>query len=242
MSSAGSTQALINARRETLLNLPTFRRALLRDGGLRCVIPATGFYEWYKVSGGLRRSAEPFLIYRKIGAQVASKGMFMAGLYDIRRTDEGEEASFVIITTGASDEFQWLHDRQPCYLDSQREIDDWLDSSRVPANEAVSQLLETRLGIEWSRMTPDLSKRADNQRKPKAQTDISAFLARAEKPYGDGESKEASNRKERPHRRLPKLAVAQESRPDLKRQGKTGQTSKREKRRVQTNIGSFFRS
>lgn len=152
-----------------------FRRALVRGANARrCVVPATGFYEWHKPLGG--RTGDPFLVRRSNG-KTAIPTMFMAGIYDLRPGEGNEEAAFVIITTPACREFAWLHDRQPCFLDSPKEIDDWLDAARVPSKEAVAQLLRTQHGLSCKRMLSDLSREATNQAKPKAQLEITSFFA-----------------------------------------------------------------
>lgn len=102
--------------------------------------------------------------------------MFMAGIYDVRPTELGEEGSFVIITTSACKDFAWLHNRQPCFLDSQKDIDDWLNAARVPSEEAVGRILQTQSGLSCKRMLPDLSQEAANQARPKAQLNITSFF------------------------------------------------------------------
>ncbi|WP_369293774.1 SOS response-associated peptidase family protein, partial [Klebsiella pneumoniae] len=64
---------LINARADSLAERPAFRGPLARH---RCIIPATGFYEWQK--SGTQKV--PYYICRK------DKGFLaFAGLYDVLR-------------------------------------------------------------------------------------------------------------------------------------------------------------
>lgn len=93
---------LINARSETVDRLPSFRDDFKSR---RCLVPATGFYEWERHAGqrlpyhlGLRSS--PILA--------------MAGLW--QRTPTGEHR-FVIITTTANDRVAPIHDRMPVIVD-----------------------------------------------------------------------------------------------------------------------------
>lgn len=185
MSPAWSTNQqrapLINARRETLLKLPTFRNALRRkDGSQRCAVPATGFYEWHKEPGFGKPTLTPYLVQMgKIPQPVdeerenAEDVKYMAGIYEHERDIEGKgECSFVIITTEASKEFQWLHDRQPVFLSSQKEVDSWLGNGVTP-DDAVSHL-RTESGLSWIRMTKDLSEAAKG--KAKIQRGLDSFF------------------------------------------------------------------
>jgi putative SOS response-associated peptidase YedK len=60
---------LINARAETLESRPTFAEAFARQ---RCVIPASGFYEWT----GPSYARQPFWIHRRDGDLVLFGGLY----------------------------------------------------------------------------------------------------------------------------------------------------------------------
>ena len=142
---------LINARAETVTQKPSFRSAFARR---RCLIPADGYYEWRTLphpDGGKPRK-QPYFIHRADGS-----GMAFAGLYELRRDadlpDDHPKAwlwTATIITTRATDEVGWVHDRMPMVISPDR-WDDWLDPAPGDAERllkvmapAASDALETR--------------------------------------------------------------------------------------------------
>jgi putative SOS response-associated peptidase YedK len=88
---------LINARAETLAQKPSFRDAYRKR---RCLIPASGFYEWKAESG--RR--QPYYVLPR-GAALFG----FAGLWERR----GELETCAIITTEANAALRPVHDRMP---------------------------------------------------------------------------------------------------------------------------------
>jgi len=113
---------LINARCETLPDMPSFRGPLKR---MRCLVIADGFYEWVKPTG--TKAKTPMRIV--LGSR---KPFAMAGLYDIWKSPEGQELrSFTIITTEAAGALKAIHDRMPVILDTGAE-DPWLDPKSDP--------------------------------------------------------------------------------------------------------------
>lgn len=113
--------ALINARSETAAEKPSFRAAFKRR---RCLIPATGFFEWQK--RGDRK--QPYLIARQDGRPFA-----MAGLWEFWQGGDGSElTSCTILTTTANAVVQPLHERMPVLIDPQ-DFADWLDPA-TPAD------------------------------------------------------------------------------------------------------------
>jgi putative SOS response-associated peptidase YedK len=95
----------INARAEDIAGKPMFRH-LLEDR--RCLVPATGFYEWKKE--GTRKI--PFYFHRKDDA-----GFAFAGLYDTCPAPSGEILkTYTIITTEANELMAPVHDRMPAIL------------------------------------------------------------------------------------------------------------------------------
>ncbi len=105
---------MINARLETLAQKPSFRKPFARQ---RCVIPASGFYEWKKTGAG----KEPYFIRLRSG-----KPMAFAGLYDRWRSADGAVlVTSTIITTAANDAILPVHERMPLML-RRENIDGWL--------------------------------------------------------------------------------------------------------------------
>jgi len=142
---------LINARAETVAVKPSFRNAFARR---RCLIPADGYYEWRTIenpAGGKPRK-QPYFIHRADGA-----GMAFAGLYELRRDqdlpDDHPQAwlwTATIITTTATDEVGWVHDRMPMVVNEDL-WPDWLDPAPADADRllkvmapATADALETR--------------------------------------------------------------------------------------------------
>jgi putative SOS response-associated peptidase YedK len=112
---------MINARAETLLSKPAFRGAVQ---GRRCLVPASGFYEWKRE--GARRV--PFYI-RLRTAPVFS----FAGVYEAWKGPAGSGLpTFAIVTTGPNRLVAGLHDRMPAILPRERERD-WLARGPVEA-------------------------------------------------------------------------------------------------------------
>ncbi len=97
-------KAFINARAETLEERPSFSESFrLR----RCIIPASGFFEW-KRSGKEKR---PFYFQAHDEATLA-----FAGIWDTWSHRGNVITSCAIITTPANDLVGELHDRMPAIL------------------------------------------------------------------------------------------------------------------------------
>ena len=89
-------QQIINARAETVTEKPMFRRSVAFQ---RCVIPATGFYEWDSAK-------------HKYFFQMPGQPIYLAGIYD---TINGVNC-FIILTTAPNDSVAPIHDRMPLLL------------------------------------------------------------------------------------------------------------------------------
>jgi putative SOS response-associated peptidase YedK len=107
-------QKLCNARAETLSEKPSFKNSLKNK---RCIIPATGFYEWEHKDGNkipyhIKHSKNGFLSF--------------AGLYDEWLSNDGSYIkSYSLITTNAPDSMIHIHERSPLILKPEVE-EDWL--------------------------------------------------------------------------------------------------------------------
>lgn len=105
---------LANARGETVAEKPSFRSAFKYH---RCIIPASGFYEW-KSEKGIK---QPWYVSLRTGEPMA-----FAGLWETWQSKEGENVkSCCIITTDANALMQPIHDRMPVILDREQ-WDTWL--------------------------------------------------------------------------------------------------------------------
>ncbi len=99
---------LINARAETLAEKPAFRQACRTR---RCLIPASGFYEWTKDDAGNRL---PWYIQRASGAPLVFAGIWQ---------DWGDDAirTCAIVTCTAEGPVTQIHHRMPVILEEK----DW---------------------------------------------------------------------------------------------------------------------
>jgi putative SOS response-associated peptidase YedK len=119
----------INARVETVLDKPSFRRAIRRQ---RCLLPADGWYEWVRTPEGRR----PHLVRPADGGLLA-----FAGLYERARRPDGSRLRTCSVLTGpAPAEVAWLHERAPVLVPEHRWAD-WLDPD-VDAEALLADLLD----------------------------------------------------------------------------------------------------
>ena len=96
---------LINARSETIAEKPAFKAACRER---RCLIPATGFYEWTKDADGNRL---PWYIYSENAELLA-----FAGVWQDWERDGVAHRTCAIVTTGANQKMSAIHHRQPVTL------------------------------------------------------------------------------------------------------------------------------
>lgn len=107
---------LINARAETVAEKPAFRQAFRER---RCLIPATGFYEWQRQESGRK---QPFYFRLKSGGVFAFAGLWESW----REPGSGEMIqSCTLLTTEANDVLRPVHDRMPVMLHAD-DYDAWL--------------------------------------------------------------------------------------------------------------------
>lgn len=101
----------INAKAETIREKPYFRSAYKKQ---RCIVPASGFYEWK----GSKGNKQPYAIYPLNDPYFA-----FAGLWE----RNGDLETFTIITTEANELMREVHHRMPVILDTNN-YDAWLNN------------------------------------------------------------------------------------------------------------------
>jgi putative SOS response-associated peptidase YedK len=119
----------INARAETVAAKPAFRKAFRSQ---RCLVPASGFYEWQKTP----RGTQPYWISVKGESLVA-----FAGLWDAWQDPQtGDELhTYTILTCGPNALMEPIHNRMPVILERDAEAV-WLDPDQVEV-ERLQELL-----------------------------------------------------------------------------------------------------
>jgi putative ABC transport system substrate-binding protein len=98
----------INAKCETVRELPTFRDAYRKR---RCVVPVDGFFEWKAIKG--QKAKQPYAIAMKDGAPFG-----IAGIWENWKDPGSSEwiRTFAVITTDANEIVADIHDRMPVIL------------------------------------------------------------------------------------------------------------------------------
>ena len=104
---------MINARAETVATKPAYRSAFKSR---RCIVPATGYFEWKKLPDGTK---QPFYFTRKAPLAFAAiwEGMTVA-----------------TITTEPNKEAAQVHDRMPVILD-RHQFERWMDPEPLSEEE-----------------------------------------------------------------------------------------------------------
>lgn len=111
---------LINARGETVAEKPSFRAAFKRR---RCLIPASGFYEWQRVGD----AKQPMYIYPAEGSTFG-----LAGLWETWRAPDGSEVdTCTILTTTPNELMNVIHNRMPVIIEPE-DYSMWLDPGDRP--------------------------------------------------------------------------------------------------------------
>ena len=121
-----SQSQAINARSESVHEKPTFRNAFRQR---RCLVPATGYYEW-ATELGRYKTKQPVFISRD-----DEKLLAFAGIFDRRISPEGEiRESVAIITRDAVGDLAKVHNRMPLFIPRNR-WEKWMDSELTEVEE-----------------------------------------------------------------------------------------------------------
>ena len=111
---------LNNARGETVAEKPSFRSSFEHH---RCLIPASGFYEWQAVAESGRTRKQPWYIRPRADGDYFA----MAGLLAAWKGPDGNDlVTTCVITTSPNQVMAPIHDRMPVML-APAQFDAWLD-------------------------------------------------------------------------------------------------------------------
>ena len=125
----------INARAETVAEKPTYPEAFRRK---RCLIPATGFYEWKQGDG----QKTPHHVQLPEGELFA-----IAGLWDRwKKEGEGFDSCSIIVTT-ANKTMQPIHERMPVILNP-AQYNTWLNTDHFNRAQLESMLVPFSASLE----------------------------------------------------------------------------------------------
>ncbi len=128
------TAKLNNARAETVHEKRPFKASYQRH---RCLIPASGFYEWQTVAG----KKQPWYIHPPGEAFFAFAGLLAAW----KAPDGQTVVSTCVITTGPNEVMAPIHDRMPVIL-GPADYDAWLDPANSDPREMLRPCSEERMG------------------------------------------------------------------------------------------------
>ena len=131
--------AMFNARSEDAAQKPAFRDAFKRR---RCLIPATGYYEWTKAEDG---GKDPHYIHLP-----GNEPFSFAGLW--AHNEVLDIISCTILTAAAAPEIAHLHHRMPIILDRSAYVG-WLDEAAE--HPALNETLKAHLGARLESIRVD---------------------------------------------------------------------------------------
>jgi putative SOS response-associated peptidase YedK len=124
----------INARAEEAASKPMWRQAVRHH---RCLVPATGWYEWQKGAEGGRK--QPFYIHL-----ADDTGICFAGLWSTHLREGAEQHTFAILTHAAAEELAHIHNRMPLVLPADA-FAEWLDPAVAGSQSVLDQAIDQSL-------------------------------------------------------------------------------------------------
>ncbi|XP_054747471.1 abasic site processing protein HMCES [Anastrepha obliqua] len=151
-----------NCRLEHMLESKLYRGPFRR--GQRCVVLCEGFYEWQTTKSAKPSERAAHLLYmpQSDGVKMYDKTTWtpaniqllkMAGLFDMWDDENGDKMfSYSIITFESSAIMSWLHHRMPAILETEQQVNDWLDFKRVSDDEALATLRPVSK-LQWYRVS-----------------------------------------------------------------------------------------
>jgi putative SOS response-associated peptidase YedK len=130
---------MINARAETVHTGGAFRSAFKSR---RCIVPASGYYEWRASSFTPRTNAQkqPFYFRRRDGKPIAFAAVWEAG-----RLKDQVIPTVATITTDPNADAALVHDRMPVMLERE-DFDRWLDPAPLTDEERAKFLAPRPVG------------------------------------------------------------------------------------------------
>jgi putative SOS response-associated peptidase YedK len=138
----------INARSDRIRTAPTYREPFRKR---RCLVPATGWYEWKKINS---KTKQPYHF------QPQARPFAFGGVYDTWNADgKSSITSFSIVTTAAAPSVAEYHDRMPLVLE-ESQFEDWM---RGPP-ELAAEMMKPYEGatVLW-KVSPDVGNVRNNR-------------------------------------------------------------------------------
>lgn len=119
---------LINAQAEKVSTSNLWKKAFIEN---RCIIPASFFYEWKKLSDG----KQPYLIKPKNQKLFGFAGIIVR----YHDKEKKEKEGYIIITTRPNSLMEKIHNRMPVILRKEDE-EDWLNPDNVEPEKLIKLL------------------------------------------------------------------------------------------------------
>jgi len=139
----------INARDDSLLGTKQLFRRVKQNQ--RCVVVATGYYEWRKEDN----KKIPYYVSYKDG-----KLLLLAAVYDVLKQSDGSELyTYAIVTTKCSKSLAFLHPRMPVIFNNDEDIMNWINP-RNSFNKVSDLMKSTELNdnLQCYRVSTEVNK------------------------------------------------------------------------------------
>lgn len=141
-----SDSITINTRKENLIEKTYYRRFF----ETRCIIPASGYYEWMKQG----KSSIPFYI-----KQSDEACLFFAGIW--HNSDTENRKAYSIITTEALPGLSRIHDRMPLIL-AKNDAALWIKEKDLKPADMAEMVLAKNINLEYYSVSMFVNSTANN--------------------------------------------------------------------------------